>query len=286
MRQLTDVTKTVFLPMTLTLALLTNSGCSLGYTPASIGREYYFIGICRNGDVVQFTDLSVLECTGAVKDTLRRRMTNARWARTGGSVIQVVTAAVSAMLTGTTGSGAIEVATILSGTSAIIPDVSEIIGARQRAEAYSEGVKWIEEAEARYCQQIAELQDGQVNDQKLTPAGAALYASLVGALHLVEARLTGQLPTVEDLRKAKPLPLNLSGKTATRIKTSGEPTRVQMTTGGPAVSAMSSDLSVARVALEESGMAVDIIGVSAGKAVVTVRNESGGWAMVRVGVEE
>lgn len=200
--------------------LIVSSGCS-GKRPLSPARwlsGYYLLeptifSECKDGGACLeeckggVSDACVLRFADEVKTTLRERMNNARLARTGGGVIQVLTAAISAMFTGTTGASAVGTSTILSGVSAIIPDLSEAIGAKERAEAYSEGAMAIEDAQAFYLQEIAEAEKDKdptaISATKLTPPGAKLYGATVASIHVVEKALTGQIPTLEELQKMK-----------------------------------------------------------------------------------
>ncbi len=196
--------------VTLVFVVGMSAGCALW--PSRLAPEYYLIkptvyeaGTANNESKVDILvgDADVVIFANAIKKTLRERYNNARVARSAGGFIQVVTAAVSSLLTGTSGGSAIGAATILSGTSAIIPEVSQVIGAKERAEAYADGIKSIENAEARYLKASAEgNKKGKISGKELTPEGAALYKSVLAAVHIVEKRLVGQLPTMKDIEEA------------------------------------------------------------------------------------
>ena len=219
MSTLMGIIRKVFLLAGILPALIACTGCGLSPARSFPGASRYYLleptvfSQCKNGGAcleeckAGVSDACVLRFADEVKTTLRERMNNARLARTGGGIIQVLTAAISAMFTGTTGASALGTSTILSGVSAIIPDLSEVIGAKERAEAYSEGAQSIEDAQALYLQEIAEAEKGQdhtvISATKLTPPGAKLYGATVASIHVVEKALTGQIPSLEELQKMR-----------------------------------------------------------------------------------
>lgn len=285
------------------LALFFTTGCAL--SPSGLlGPKYYLIDIpsCSLAPQAleqaadeggakekpvpakiapQPNDQRIVECAERVKMILRERYNNARLARTGGGAIQVLTAAVSSILTGVAGANAITAATILSGTSAIIPEMSEVIEAKGRAEAYTDALKTIERAEAAYLKTIAKTQKGKINQAVVTPAGAELYDKVRVSIAVMEARLSAQLPSIEELQKLVSKPLSLSG---TEVKgwTKGSTARVFATSGGPIVQVESSDLSIATVAIDPGGGSMQITGVAPGEAEITAENEAGGSATVKL----
>lgn len=177
-------------------------GCVL--KPAMpISPEYYLIGIpeCKETDLI--SDLQIVQCASRVEEGLRQRYNNSRLARTEGGIIQVLTAGVSSMLTGIAGANGLTAGTILSGISAMMPEVSNVIEAKDRAEAYSDGMKSIGTALGVYRQSIAESHDGIMNSGTITPAGATLYTTLRSAVSVVESRLAGLLPTTKELMQAR-----------------------------------------------------------------------------------
>ncbi len=305
-----SIMKKILSPGILISALIANSGCSVVSPARRLGLEYYLVFPgCELAE--QRSDEKILECTSKVKNMLRERMNNARLARTGGGFIQVVTAAISSLLTGTSGSSAVGAATILSGISAIIPEFSNIIEAKDKAEVYNRGLDAIGDAEAEYLQQIAAMQpeeeestgnpstgnpsapnpstgteSQQISANRLTSAGAQLYKAVGKAVRLVEKGLTGKLPTLQELQELSPKQLILSAMAVKELKTGKQNTvTVAVATGGPAVSATTNDATAATATLEDSGMTVVIEGVTPDKkATITVRNESGGSAMIRVNV--
>lgn len=178
------------------------AGCVL--KPAMpISPEYYLIGIadCKETDLI--SDLQIVQCASRVEEGLRQRYNNSRLARTEGGIIQVLTAGVSSMLTGIAGANGLTAGTILSGISAMMPEVSNVIEAKDRAEAYSDGMKSIGTAFSVYRTSIAESHEGTVDSTKITPAGATLYTTLRSAISVVESRLAGLLPTTKELMQAR-----------------------------------------------------------------------------------
>lgn len=280
----------------LMLLLIFVPGCSL--SPVywmHRADKYYLVGIeeCqwalkKDGVLAtEITDQKVVQCTGAVKSILRERFNNARLARTAGGAIQVLTSAVSAMLTGINGASAVTAATILSGTSSIMPELSNVIEAKDRAEVYSEGLKAIESGEARYLKAVANKFGGKVDDQKVTPDGAELYDTVFAAVHVVEARLAALLPSVEELQKLRAVSENIEIAPAIVSLKPGGDAKVQVTHGGPANTASSDNSAVASVKLLPGDMVAEIKAeqVNYGWAIIALTNSRGGKGTVTVRVE-
>lgn len=283
----------------LMLLLIFIPGCSL--SPVywmHRADKYYLVGIeeCqwvlkKDGVLAtEITDQKVVQCTSAVKSILRERFNNARLARTAGGAIQVLTSAVSAMLTGINGASAVTAATVLSGTSSIMPELSNVIEAKDRAEVYSEGLKAIESGEARYLKAVANKFGGKVDDQKVTPDGAELYDTVFAAVHVVEARLAALLPSVEELQKLRAASETIEIAPAIVSLKSGstEPARMQVIHGGPASTASSDNSGVASVKLLAGDMVAEIKAeqVDYGRAIITLTNSRGGKGTVMVIVEK
>ena len=266
-----------------TLALLVSVGCSY--------RQYYLLepsvfDETLRKDKDHLTDADVVGYADAVKTMLRDRMNRARLARSGGGVLQVLTAAVSAMVMGLSGGSAAGASTVLSGTSAVIPEVSDVIGAKERAELYSDGVRMVENAQALYVKAVAETEEGKISRAKLTLAGATLYETVVAAIHVVEGGLTGLLPTVEQLQKARSNVNKIELIPTTVSLDPGQTTTVQVSQGGPATTAASDNDAIASAQLISNGSAAQITAgaVPAGKATITFTNAGGGSRTVTVRV--
>jgi len=199
--------------LTLVFVVGMSGGCALW--PSRLAPEYYLVKPTlveqitdkeRSDADLPISDVDVVRIANDIKTVLRERFNNARFARSSSGLIQVVTAAVSSLLTGTSGGSAIGAATILSGTSAIIPEVSQVIGAKERAEAYSDGIKTIEKAEARYLDAVSQRlvadKRGKISGKELTPEGAKLWNSVRAARNIVRQRLAGQLPSLKEIMEA------------------------------------------------------------------------------------
>jgi hypothetical protein len=185
------------------------------------------------------------------------------------------------MFTGTTGASSLATATILSGTSAIIPEISEVIGAKERAEVYSKGIEIIEEAYGQYLEHLAET-PAEENGSTLTPAGAALYKQIVAAVHVVESGLVGQLPSLEKMQQTKPTPLDVSSRVI-NMK-AGSTQDIRVTQGGPLVSATSSNADVVAVDIQTDPNKATLIAQKAGDSTIFFRNASGGFATAKIQV--
>jgi hypothetical protein len=233
------------------------------------------------------SDSVVVAYGDAVKVTLRQRLNTARWAREGAGFAQIILSATSAMVTGTAAPGraAAEAATVLSGTSSIIPEVSSVIGAKERAEVYAQAIKDIETAEAKYVNASAASEAGVISRTKLTPAAADYYQSVVASVHVVEARLAAQLPSDEDLRKAKGefdrLEVN---PTSLTLAASGQKATIQVLHGGPISTATSSDDTIAAVKIDTGNMSATVTGGANAtrSASVVLTNGRGGTANVAI----
>lgn len=241
---------------------------------------------CGASGDVKVSDCDVVEFTREVKTMLRERYNNARLARTFGGFVQVVTSAVSGMLTGINGGSAVTAATILSGTSSVIPEVSSVIEAKDRGEAYADGLKSVETAEGVYLKSIADGGGGKISTEKLTPAAATLYDTVLAAIHVVEARLAALLPSTEELKKARSefekievVPTEVS------LKPEGK-TPLRIVRGSP-VTAASGNPSIAKAEEKDSGTKVDIEALKddCRSTTVTLANASGGRATTTVRVE-
>lgn len=264
--------------------LLLTSGCgALSLSRRlEMGSGYYLIDQTPCNQIKM--DQEIIDCKSKVVSVLRERMNNARLGRTAGSFIQVVTAAMSAMFTGTAGASALGTATVLSGVSAIIPEISSVIEAKERAEVYSEGINMIENGYAVYLEQVATPKgDGESpSSGPISPAGAALYSVVVSAIHVVEKGFVGLLPTLEELQKARPEPLDVSARFVNLEE--GSPLDLRATRGGPFVSALSHQPEIATAEIQEATNQAKIVAVRAGKTTVVLRNATGGIATVGVQV--
>ncbi len=285
----------IALPAVLLLLILA-SGCAL--SPSGwMGPKYYLIDIpdCSftrrqaNQELLQLvqpSDGKVVKCAEHVKGILRERFNNARLARTGGGALQVLTAAVSSMLTGINGASALVAATILSGTSSIMPELSNVIEAKDRAEVYSEGLKALEDGEARFLKAVAQKSGGKIDEAKMTTDGAELYDTILAAVHVVEARLAALLPSVEELQKLRAVSESVEVAPAVVSLKPGTSTNVQVTHGGPASTA-STDSALASADLQPGFMVVKITAgeKNHGVATITLTNGRGGKGTVRAIVE-
>jgi hypothetical protein len=146
------------------------------------------------------TDNDILAFSENVKEALRRRMNRARLARMFSGTIQVLTAATGAGLGAV--SANIETITALAGTSAVMPQLQELFGARERAQYYEQGASMIDQAQGRYFGAIARKEVPSATPPTISLAAVALFNETVAAITVVEKALVDRLPTVEELQKA------------------------------------------------------------------------------------
>jgi hypothetical protein len=178
------------------------AGCvSQPATPLT--AEYYLIGIPECTEIDLVSDLHIIKCASRVEAAFRQRYNNARLARTEGGLLQVITAGASSLITGLGGANGVTAGTILSGISAMMPEVSNVVEAKDRAEAYADGMKSIGTALGVYRKTSVETSDGTINPFRTTAAGATLHVTLRAAINVVEARLAALLPSTDELKKAR-----------------------------------------------------------------------------------
>jgi hypothetical protein len=204
MKQMTAAGKLLQAGFGVLALMICGTGCS--FTPTAFPfktAEYYLINLseCKETDLEN--DKQIVRCASQVEEILRQRYNNARVARSGGGLIQVITAGASSLITGLGGANGLTAGTILSGISAMMPEVSNVIEAKDRAEAYADGMKSIGTALGVYRMSIVESNDGAMNSFRMTTAGATLYVTLRAAISVVESRLANLLPSTEDLKKAR-----------------------------------------------------------------------------------
>lgn len=281
------ITKKALPSLFLMLLLILSSGCSLSpvyWMPRA--SQYYLVEVEECKLTPQPTDEKVLQCSSIVKSVLRERFNNARLARTGGGAIQVLTAGISALLSGINGASALTASTILSGTSSMMPELSNIVEAKDRAEAYSEALKAIEGAEARYLSAIAGSSSGATG-RHLSPAAAALYDTVRDAVNVLEKRLAAQLPSVEELQRVRAASERIEVIPESLSLKMGQEKPVQVA-HGVAISTSSDKPTIAQVEHVPGANTAKIKAgtVPYGLAIITFGGSLGGRGTVTVRVED
>lgn len=177
-------------------ALVVITGCSSYKTSNDLSYylfrpDYIDTASKRAGSsqIQQVSDDDALRFSTGVRHKLRQRTVIARLARETSATLQVLTAAAAAAL-GVASGGVTPAMTALAATSAVVPQFQEVFDAKQRAEAYNQGVTLIGDAESRY---LAAVQ-GKIANDTLTPAGANLILQVNATLKLVETALVSQIP--------------------------------------------------------------------------------------------
>lgn len=280
------------------LVAISGAGCSL--TPATpFTAEYHFnIVDCQPPmGTAQPHDRRAYDCATKLDETLRQRFNNARFARSGGGFVQVLTAGISSLFTGLGGANGLTAGTILSAVSAMMPQLGDVFEAKDRAEAYADGMQSIGIAIGTYLMTLAESQDGKINTTRLTTAGASLLDKAIGTRNVVQHRLAGLLPTTEDLRKSRGefekaerlsiIPKNDISFLPITVDKNQQPVEVQITNGVP-TTASTSNAPVASVELTSSGNKAKIkVGTEEyGRATITIGTNSGASGTVFVRVEK
>lgn len=155
-------------------------------------------------DSIQVSDADVLGFSGDIQKALRRRMDRARRVRLGSGSAQVLAAATGATLGLLTRD--VATAAIFAGISAVMPELQHIFQARERSEAYAQGLELIQDADARYYNKRTESAGpkglSEVSNNTLTKEGAELLSEIAACIKLVDKALIQTIPTIEDLQAA------------------------------------------------------------------------------------
>jgi hypothetical protein len=210
----------------------------VGKDAEEIARSKKLADQYKNG----VSNADVLFFMNNVKRSLRDRMHFSRIARLASSTAQVLTAAAAATLGVTTGS--LTAITTLAASSALMPQLMEIFNAKERAEAYSQGLHWIEKAEADYRKKMVRASITKRNSKRMTIEGAKLYARILGAIKLVERALVRQIPSIDEMKAAAgrfdEVELSRSELTMAKDATA----EIYILKGGPILDVISSDTNV------------------------------------------
>jgi hypothetical protein len=228
------------------------------------------------------TDRDVYDFENDLKSLLRKKAVSGRVVREISATAQVLAAAAAATLLVVDG-GATEAAAVLAGGSAVIPNLQKIFNAGERSQAYTDAVGLLEASEARFQTAIA-TQDGQVNMERLTLAGARFADEIAATIRLMESTISARIPKIEDMEKAHGVSMNT-------LKVSNEDVSFQNGAGAATVSVPSGDLVVAAdssntdvVNATFTGAKVTLTQNHAGTARVTIIGQSGNRADVHVDV--
>lgn len=158
--------------------------------------------ITVSGSGYTVADIDVINYTDHVKAILRKKFTNARFARYTSATAQVGLAAASGIAAAFS-AGTTLIASLGFG-SAAVPQIGEIFNARVRAGIYQDAVSKIEDAESAYYAFHA-----SPPIDKYTIEADVLYKNVTGNIHTVEKMILGELPdlkAVEDANHKSKLP--------------------------------------------------------------------------------
>ncbi len=150
---------------------------------------------------IKVSDADVLGFSSDIQKALRRRMDRARRVRLGSGSIQVIAAATGATLGLMTGD--VATAAVFAAVSAVIPEFQHIFQAKERSEAYEQGLELIQDADTRYYNKRTE--SGSITTipiNELTKDGAALLSEIAACLKLVDKAILQTIPSIEDLQAA------------------------------------------------------------------------------------
>ncbi len=149
---------------------------------------------------IKVSDADVLGFSSDIQKALRRRMDRARRVRLGSGSIQVIAAATGATLGLMTGD--VATAAVFAAVSAVMPELQHIFQAKERSEAYEQGLELIQDADTRYYNKMTESDSRAVIPNKLTKDGAALLSEIAACLKLVDKAILQTIPSIEDLQAA------------------------------------------------------------------------------------
>jgi hypothetical protein len=169
------------------------------------------IEVSKRGYTV--ADIDVINYTDHVKAILRKKFTNARFARYTSATAQVGLAAASGLAAAFSG-GTTLIASLGFG-SAAVPQLGEIFNAKGRAGIYQDAVSKIEDAESAY---YAFHPSPPTDDY--TAEADVLYKNVTGNIHTVEKMILGELPDLKAVEDA-----NTKSKVPKTATTATEPTR-------------------------------------------------------------
>jgi hypothetical protein len=145
--------------------------------------------------VPALSDVLALNYASSVAAILRCKFKGARITREISSTAQVALAA-AAGASAAFHYSATTVAALGLG-SAGIPELQKIFDAKGRAQVYQDAVRLIEEAEIEYLSL-----NQKPSNSVLTQNGVTLFQRVTASIHVVEKTLAGNLPTVDDMKKA------------------------------------------------------------------------------------
>jgi hypothetical protein len=191
----------------------------------------------------------------------------------------------------------------LSGLSALTPEIASIFDAEGKAKAYSQALDMIEKAEAQYVNARAQLSSTEnplIPNDILTSEGAALFVTTISSLKVMRDALLGKIPSVEELERAlgKYPQFNLSTNLVKISKS-----KIELVDGGNILTQLSQNLNVAELIVVKGGnlsvcsssspnivkvndckdgRTISLTPLAIGESVVTVVNESGQKATIKV----
>ena len=159
------------------------------------------LGVSIPTEDIRVSDADVIGFSSDLQKALRRRMDRARRVRLGSGSIQVIAAATGATLGLMTGD--VATAAVFAAVSAVMPEFQHIFQAKERSEAYEQGLELIQDADARYYKKMTENTGIQtIKTNELTKEGAELLSEIAACLKLVDKAILQTIPSIEDLQAA------------------------------------------------------------------------------------
>ncbi len=168
---------------------------------------------------ITVSDADVIGFSSDLQKIFRHRMNKARRVRLGSGTLQILAASAGATV-GLT-SGDVAVAGGFAMLAAVIPELQNIFQARGRVAAYTDGLKLIQDAQARYYKNRVTRQEEEeeeeqqqqqqnkkmksietISTKELTEEESELLVQTVSCIKLVDKPILTHIPTIENLQKA------------------------------------------------------------------------------------
>ena len=156
----------------------------------------------RYGSEVVINDGDILGFTSEVIKILGKEEKNYRIIRKISTTLGVLAGTIATSIHGAVGADA-DTVSMFSAGAVLTPLLQQIWGAGEASQAKRKGINLISDAQSRYYNSISTGNNGgEVNNKRITPAGAALYKEVMAALTVVGNAISNQIPSLKDLKVA------------------------------------------------------------------------------------
>ncbi len=237
---------------------------------------------------LEITDMDILGFTSELIEILGKQEKNYRIIRKVSTTLGVLAGTIATSIHGAIKADA-DTVTMFSAGAVLAPLLQQIWGAGEASQAKRKGINLITEAQSAYYSKISTGNNkGEVDDEKITPAGAELYKQVMAAMTVVGNAIAKQIPSLKDLQTAEGmfavslLPV-VEPNTLTLSK--DEENTLLVLRHGPATSAISTNEAVASIENFAAGsIAIRVKGKKGGSANIIIMNKEGNYKSVKVTV--